>query len=231
MERKYAYRLFSEQGGINWLVSGTLSVSYELMSGGNFPVINATFPDYDQANALLEGFAAGVLPHYEFGLEIILVGIRSLCSISNLVMVNAQLTESANGATVTGRLMPRAVTFATAYPAVFVREQYNMTVRQMLEAIRSDYNSRYPAAPLGQLVFDSGVDPICLIPPRLTNMTYFDMLQTVAERHGFQFLIDLQGRIRVFVPTRLTNFTWLVGKHSLISGQLSLDPLQQLGTE
>lgn len=203
-----------------------VSVSFSLYD--SCPQINATLIQNDHISELVDAYKAGQLLDRSFSLSIDVVGVKSLAKLDNLVITRLNARETPAGYFASANLMPKAAAFALSYPAVYIGTNYKATVRGVINAIVSDFNSRYPTHSIKSVMFESAKDPVCVVSPRFLQVSYMDMFKTIASRHGMVALIDLHSRLRVFVPTTASSTTVRFNKHNVAESSLVLDSLQTI---
>lgn len=221
-QRKYIYSLKGD--GTNYMLRDSVNLSFSLSDG--FPSVSLSLAHNDQISDLVDAYRDGTLINKTFELKADLVGIRSIANLTNLAMTRMSPQETPDGYMASCQLAPKPAAFASTYPAMFVRETYRFTVKGLLEEIVNEFNTMYPSHPIKDVVFEGARDPICLLAPRFLQVPYMDMLKTVAERHGFMALLDLNSKLRVFVPTVATTTAINLSKHNVAEGSLTLDALQ-----
>lgn len=223
-KRGYIYSLVS--GGETYLLHQTLSTSFGLLEG--YPTISANLAENEQIAELLEAYNSGELLERVFTLRISLTGVKDLIQIPQLVITRLMPVESNSGYTAAIYLIPQAAAIASAYPATFSQESYQLTVSRLIGDIVAAYNTNYKNAQISNILFESPVDPICFVAPRFLQLPYLEMVRTVAARHGMVALLDFDSRLRVFVPTRGSNTSLSLGKHLVSESSLTVDSLQTL---
>lgn len=222
-QRKYTYAI----SGLGVTLSCTsLNVSLALTDG--FPSVTANIVGTEEIAALVDRHAQGSLLDAVASLSISLSGIRSISNISNLTVTRVSPQETVDGYSATLHLMPRAAALATNYPGVFTSTNYRHTVKSLISAVVSDFNSRFGAGTFRSVLYEATKDPISIVAPRFVQVSYFDMLRDIAARHGLMLFIDFNSNLRVFTPTRKGSTLVNINKHHIIESSLVLDTMQSL---
>lgn len=218
-QRKYTYSLSGQP-------VTDVSVSFSLYD--SCPQISATLTQNEHISGLVDAYKAGQLLDRSFSLSIDIVGVKSMVKLDNLVITRLTARELPSGYFADATLLPKAAAFAVSYPSVFISNNYKLTVRGAITEVMNDFNARYPTHRIPSLVFESPRDPVCLVSPRFLQMSYMEMFKAIAARHGMVALIDLNSRLRVFVPTVASSTTVRFNKHNVAESSLVLDSLQTL---
>jgi hypothetical protein len=222
-QRKYVFSLVS--GSTSYSITGA-SLSFNLTEG--YPYLTAHSVHTEEISELMEQQYANTLINKDFAFDVTLTGIKSIINLKNLVIGRMAPSETPFGYGASLSLIPRAVAFSTAYPAVFHRKKYDYTVKELIKEIYEDFNDRFPTHKFNNMIYGAGADPIALIPPRFVQIPYFDMIRRVAQFHGLSVLIDFDSNLRVFSAISKNVTPILLGKHNVADTNMTFDSLQTL---
>ena len=221
--RKFLFSLTSTDGAVSITDA---SLSFSLSEG--YPYVTARSEHTEQISEFMERQYDGTLINRSFNFSVSLEGIKTIVKLDNLVVGRISPNETPFGYGASLSLIPRAAAYSTAYPGVFFRDKYTYTVKDLITEIYEDFNDKYPSHKFNGVIFSGANNVIALIPPRFVQMTYFDMIRSVAKFHGLSTLIDFDSNIRIFSILSQNKSAVLLGKHNIAQSDLTFDSLQNL---